>query len=111
MNTEPNITIGASVSAVLFALIGILRASGVVISDDLANSIEALIYALCAFPVIATALARFFVWSPESVQDVTQASYQQGLHDAQPSETTPPPVRPSVKPTDGVARKTSVGRG
>ncbi len=92
MKTEPSIGIGASLSAVLFAVFAILKASGVNVTDDMTNGINALIVALCAIPVVSGVITRFFVYSPNSVETIANTQYSAGLPPVEPQPDIPPPA-------------------
>ena len=89
MAKEPALSIGASASAILVALFGVLRASGVGITDDLSDSVTALVLALCAVPAVSGWLTRFFVYSPAS----TQALVNDAATTGQAADTAPPPPK------------------
>lgn len=74
LGSEPAATIGVSISAVLVALFAVLRAFGVGVTDEMSDSITALVVALCAVPAVSGWLTRFFVYSPRSVQRLTQGN-------------------------------------
>jgi hypothetical protein len=61
MKSEPAAGIGAFISAVLLMTWTILDSQGVALTDDLKNSVEAVIYALIAMPAVAGFLIRAFV--------------------------------------------------
>lgn len=63
---EPAVGIGASISVILYAVYGILQASGIEVTEDMARGVEALVLALCAIPAVSGLLTRHFVFSPDT---------------------------------------------
>jgi len=92
MNKEPSIGIGASLSAVLFAVFAILKASGVNVTDDMTTGINALILSLCAIPAVSGIITRFFVYSPNSVEVIANTQYNAGIPPTEPQPEVPPPA-------------------
>lgn len=97
---EPALTV-ATLTALATAMIGLLVAFGVDISDAQRDAILGFIAA--AFPIIILlgGTIRQFVSPAYKVDD----AYRAGLDDAQPT-----PQRMSTKPSTGVRRATNVGR-
>ena len=93
MNKEPSIGIGASLSAVLFAVFAILKASGVNVTDDMTTGINALILSLCAIPAVSGVITRFFVYSPNSVETIAADQYNAGVPPTEPQPSVPPPAK------------------
>jgi hypothetical protein len=91
MKSEPAVGIGGSISAILFALYAILRASGVPVTDEMTDGITALVLALCAFPAVAGFITRFFVYSPASVEKIATEQYDAGRPPVEPQPEVPPP--------------------
>ncbi len=89
---EPSLGIGASLSAVLFAVFAILKASGVNVTDDMTTGINALILSLCAIPAVSGLITRFFVYSPNSVEAIANTQYNAGLPPIEPQPEVPPPA-------------------
>ncbi len=75
---EPAVGIGASITAILYAVYAILRVSGVEVTDDMARSVETLVLALCAIPAVSGFLTRFFVFSPNSADRIANGHYVAG---------------------------------
>ncbi len=92
MNSEPAFSIGGSVSAVLYAAFLILKASGVGVTDEMTNGINALVAALCAIPAVAGFATRFFVYSPNSVKGIAADHYEAGVPPTEPPPDIPPPA-------------------
>lgn len=78
MRTEPNITIGGTVSAILGGVFLILKGAGVLVPGDIEDGVNIVIMGLCAVPFVTTWLARFFVYAPETVQDVANTAARTG---------------------------------
>ena len=91
MKREPAVSIGATVSAILFALFAILKASGVGMTDELTTGINALVTALCAVPAVSGFLTRFFVYAPASVEKIADTQYQAGVPPTEPQPGIPRP--------------------
>lgn len=89
---EPAVGIGATLTAVLYGLYAVLRASGVGVTDDMTEGINALVLALCAVPAVSGAITRFFVYAPASVEKIQTAAYVAGTPptEAKPDLPTPP---------------------
>jgi len=92
IQNEPAVGIGASLSAALYAIFLILKASGVDVTDDMTNGINALIVALCAIPAVGGFLTRFFVYSPNSVEKIANTQYNAGVPPTEPQPELPPPA-------------------
>ncbi len=90
---EPAVGIGASISAILYGVYAILRASGIEVTEDMVSGVNALMLALCAVPAVSGFLTRFFVSSPDTVGRI--------VHGEQPARTPPTNTRPE---TPGLAR-------
>ncbi len=91
---EPAVGIGGSLSAILFASFGILKASGIDLTEDMTNGITALVLALCAVPAIGGFVTRFFVYSPFTTDRLTQEAYIAGKPPTAPKPDLPsPPAR------------------
>ncbi len=92
MNTvtqnEPAVSIGVIVSAILAAVYAILKASDVGVTDEMTSGINSLVLALCAIPAVSGFVTRFFVFSPNTTERLTDESYLAGL----PPTTPKPPV-------------------
>ncbi len=90
MNTigkkEPVVGIGASITAILYAVYAILRASGVGVTDEMTDGINAFVLALCAIPAVSGFLTRSFVYSPASAERIANHQYAAGTSpaDSQP---------------------------
>lgn len=93
MATEPSGTIGTSISAVLMSVFAVLRAFDVGVTDDMSNSLTALVVALCAIPAVSGWLTRHFVYAPSTVQAVANDAATTGVAaDVSP----PPPTKATV---------------
>ncbi len=68
---EPAVGIGASITAILYAVYALLRASGVEVTDEMTVAVDALVLALCAIPAVSSFVTRFFVYSPATVELMT----------------------------------------
>jgi hypothetical protein len=75
MNSEPAVGTGAVISAGLALLWIILKQSGVGITEDLKNAVEAFIYALMALPLVAGFLIRFMVTPTAKAEDAIEEAY------------------------------------
>jgi hypothetical protein len=93
MQTQPAITIGGSLSAILFAVFAILKAQGVEVTEEMTDGIEALIYALCAIPAVAGVITRFFVFAPATVVKEANRQYLAGVPPTEPQPEVPPPAQ------------------
>lgn len=71
MKSEPAVSIGTTISAVMLAVFAILKASGMGVTDEMTTGINALVTALCAVPAVSGALTRFFVYSPTTLARLT----------------------------------------
>lgn len=87
MKSEPSVSIGVSISAVLYAIWAILRASGVEVTDDLRDGVEALVLALCAVPFVGGLVTRFFVISPQTAANAVVMAKR---------DTAPTPTVPAI---------------
>ncbi len=87
MNSEPAGTIGSSISGILVALFLILRASGIVVPDDLESGITALIVGVLAVPAVSGWATRFFVYAPDTVSKLEAAAYVDGVEGDRPPTT------------------------
>jgi len=92
-NKEPAVSIGSTITAVLIAIVAVLRSAGVAVTDEMTDGITTLVYALCAVPAIAGFLTRFAVYSPNSVEKIADTQYQAGV----PPTTSQPKVPPPAK--------------
>jgi hypothetical protein len=75
MNREPAVSIGGSITAILYAAYAILKASGVEVTEDMTDGITALVLALCAVPAIGGLVTRFFVFSPATTEELVDEAY------------------------------------
>ncbi len=75
---EPAVGIGASITALLYAVYGILQASGIVVPDDMVTHVNALVLALCAIPAVSGFLTRFFVFSPDTANRIANGQGPDG---------------------------------
>lgn len=89
---EPAIGIGGSITAVLFAVFAVLKASGVPVTEDMSAGLNALTLALCAVPAISGFITRFFVYSPNSVESIANTQYNAGVPPTEPQPDVPPPA-------------------
>ncbi len=91
MNREPAVSIGGSISAVLYAILLILKSMNVGVTEEMTNGINALVAALCAIPAVAGFATRFFVYSPNSVKGIAADHYEAGVPPTDPPPDIPPP--------------------
>lgn len=73
--SEPAAGIGLAISAGLALLWTILKQSGIDITEDLKNSVEAFIYALMALPLVSGLLIRMFVTPTDKAEDAIEQAY------------------------------------
>ncbi len=92
LQKEPAVSIGATITAILLAVYAILRASGVSVTDEMTNGINALVLSLCAIPAVSGVLTRFFVYSPNSVERIADKQYEAGVPPTTPQPDVPPPA-------------------
>jgi hypothetical protein len=76
-----------TIIGVVAAFLAFLQSFGVPVSDDQQAAIRGLVAVLA--PLVAGLVIRQFVWSPNSVVNENQASYEAGLSDgADPNRPT-----------------------
>jgi hypothetical protein len=90
MNTEPLLTVG-SITAIIAAALIFLKSMGVNITDDQQEAIRNLVAVLA--PVVLAFVARQFVYSANSVENIADTQYEAGV----PPTTSQPKVPPPAK--------------
>lgn len=61
LNSEPSVSVGTFVSAILLGTWLILKSTGVNVTEDLRNGVEAIVYAFAAMPFVASFIIRWMV--------------------------------------------------
>jgi len=75
VNKEPA-TIIAAVTALVTAILGLLVAYGVPISEDQRNAILGTLAATCTVILVMGPVIRQYVWSPNSVEKKVTEAYE-----------------------------------
>lgn len=78
LESEPAVSIGTAVSALLAALFALLRAFNVAATAEMETATTAFVLALLMFPAIAGIVIRFFAFSQNSAAQIAQGTYQGG---------------------------------
>ena len=91
MKQEPAVGIGGALSAILYAVFAILKASDIEVTQEMTDGITALILALCAIPAVGGFITRFFVYAPATVERIADTQYGAGLPPTDPQPEIPPP--------------------
>lgn len=90
MQKEPAITV-ATVTAFVTAIIGLLVAFGVDVSEDQRNAILGVIGPAFLIILAIGPIIRQFVYAPKSVKKIANDQYEAGLPPPDPQPDVPPP--------------------
>ena len=89
MQKEPLLTVGGVV-AIVSAVLVFLKSFGVDISDEQQEAIRNLVAVLA--PVVLAFVARQFVFSPDTVEQISNEAYAAGTPPTEPKPEVGPPA-------------------
>lgn len=108
MQKEPAVTV-ATITAFVTAIIGLLVAFGLNISQEQQDAVLGVIGPSFVVILALGPIVRQFVSSPETVKQEKLEAFHEGVEVAQPTEMTPPKPRTTIPKEDGVRFLTRPG--
>lgn len=91
MQKEPALTV-AVVVGFIGAVVTLLTAFNIDISEDQRNAIVGMVAPTFAFVVGVGAIVRQFVYAPKTVERIADAQYAAGVPPTEPQPEVPPPA-------------------
>ena len=88
MKREP-LTIVGTIGSLIGAFLVMMQSFGIPITDAQSDAINN--FVVIAAPIIVALVGRQFVWSPSSVDNLTDKAYMAGLPPSDPKPEVPKP--------------------
>jgi hypothetical protein len=80
VENEPNLSVGALITGIIIAIIAVLNAFGVNVTENQSAAIVGLIGAMIALPIVTGYLARFLSYAPSTVDEIAENANQAGFN-------------------------------
>jgi hypothetical protein len=109
VENEPNLSVGALITGIIIAIIAVLNAFGVNVTENQSAAIVGLIGAMIALPIVTGYLARFLSYAPSTVDEIVAEADQVGFNSGYQAGKRVMTATPSPTGFSGTGDDTTVG--